>query len=1292
MTAIFVVTCLFASVPAQAQEHLDPPGTPQNVEVTVGDAKLTLTWQALSAWGSGTALGYQVDWYSGAEAPAHTSAEWQVVEYNRRTDASPTETSFTFSGNVNGRVHNGRNWVRGYHTVANGNQYYLRLRAVSTKPGDPTDILVSDWVTVSGTAEATQSTNADLSALTAGSATSAGGQYTDFSIGTFAATTTSYTASVANDQTHVKLTPTVADTGKATVGVRKGMAGSFTPVTSGQASSAIALDVGANTLVVRVTAQDTTTTQDYTVTVTRRMAQQTRSSNADLSALTAGSATSSGGQYTDFSIGTFAATTTSYTASVANARTHVKLTPTVADTGKATVAVRKGQGSFSTVTSGQASGAIALDVGSNAITVRVTAEDTTTKDYTVTITRRTAQQTRSSNADLGALTASSATSSTSTFSALPLAPSPFSASRTSYTTSVTYARTHVKLTPTVADTGKATVGVRKGNTGNFSPVASGTASGAITLDVGSNAITVQVTAEDGSTTKDYTVTITRQTPTVSLSAPSQVLEGSSVTVTARLSAALSSAVTIPVTVSTSGSNTAEPGDVGTLTSITIASGQTTGTGTIMTNHDSGEDDETFTIALGTLPSSVTPGIPNSVQITISDDDKPHTLSVDATPPCGSSVPGTSMQPTYSLVLTPAPAAVTETEYRWVTDSTEGRWLEATVLSIRPGNGRSGFLSPDNTFAQWRNAYAGFRGLEFRLTDTPSVTAQCFWTFTEDPVPPQTPPNTGGTGTGGGGGGAPPTGGDSPSPEEPQDPEQTDDCGDNDRENLVSFYDATDGDNWDDNTDWKSEEPLGQWFGVDTDEDGEVLSLRLEENNLSGDMPTKELLCLNEDTELKELALWDNEGLSGKEPDELMRAVERAVLRDVAEALSLNAGWFDDYEDPFSFSDWHGGVMTDEEGRVTGLDFTGEGITGEIPQSVFVLERLTAIDTGCKVTVDPVPERVRVTMPEGCSDASLQNIEISPGELEFDPMDLSYEVPVGYGPESVTVTPTASESEAVITVNGNTVGSGEDVEIELNEEEPSIVRIVVTAPDGMTTRTYGITVARCGEDDMWALSRFYEAVGGQNWNDNTNWNSQEPLDRWFGVGTDEDGRVISLDLEGNGLSGETPRELVCLSEIKELALWDNDGLSGKVPDELMRAVERAVLRDVAEALELNPGWFDDYEDPFNFSDWHEGVTTDDDGRVTELDFTGEDITGVIPGSVFELKRLTAIETGCEVTLEIEAPGRVSVMTADDCVDETVSSGGGGCAVGRGDSSVSGFGLFLVTLLVFAALGRKRARSS
>ena len=250
---------------------------------------------------------------------------------------------------------------------------------------------------------------------------------------------------------------------------------------------------------------------------------------------------------------------------------------------------------------------------------------------------------------------------------------------------------------------------------------------------------------------------------------------------------------------------------------------------------------------------------------------------------------------------------------------------------------------------------------------------------------------------------------------------------------------------------------------------------------------------------------------------------------------------------------------------------------------------------------------------------------------------------------------------------------------------------------------------CGEDDRENLVRFYEAADGDNWLKNENWNSEEPLREWHGVNT-EDGEVVSLRLPDNNLSGDMPtEELLCLNEdteIKELALWDNDGLLGEVPDELARAVERAVLRDVAEALELNTEWFDDYEDPFNFSDWHSGVTTDEEGRVTELDFTGEDIEGEIPGRVFEeLRRLRVIKTGCGVTLEVEAPERVSVMPADDCEEETAPedmegmdgegeepevSGGGGCALGQGDSSVSGFGLFLVTLVVFAALGRRRAQ--
>ena len=43
----------------------------------------------------------------------------------------------------------------------------------------------------------------------------------------------------------------------------------------------------------------------------------------------------------------------------------------------------------------------------------------------------------------------------------------------------------------------------------------------------------------------------------------------------------------------------------------------------------------------------------------------------------------------------------------------------------------------------------------------------------------------------------------------------------DRAVLVALYEATDGDNWKDNTNWLSDRPLNEWFGVTTNGNGRV---------------------------------------------------------------------------------------------------------------------------------------------------------------------------------------------------------------------------------------------------------------------------------------------------------------------------------------------------------------------------------------------------------------------------------------------------------------------------------------
>ena len=58
----------------------------------------------------------------------------------------------------------------------------------------------------------------------------------------------------------------------------------------------------------------------------------------------------------------------------------------------------------------------------------------------------------------------------------------------------------------------------------------------------------------------------------------------------------------------------------------------------------------------------------------------------------------------------------------------------------------------------------------------------------------------------------------------------------DRLALVALYDETGGDFWVDNAGWKSDLPLGDWYGVKLDDSGRVVELRLRANGLSGTLP------------------------------------------------------------------------------------------------------------------------------------------------------------------------------------------------------------------------------------------------------------------------------------------------------------------------------------------------------------------------------------------------------------------------------------------------------------------------
>lgn len=98
--------------------------------------------------------------------------------------------------------------------------------------------------------------------------------------------------------------------------------------------------------------------------------------------------------------------------------------------------------------------------------------------------------------------------------------------------------------------------------------------------------------------------------------------------------------------------------------------------------------------------------------------------------------------------------------------------------------------------------------------------------------------------------------------------------DTDREALVALYNAADGANWVNNTNWMSDAPLGEWHGVTTDADGRVIEISLWLNKLSGELPAE----LGDLDKLERLYLWMN-SLSGEIPSELgmLSSLEKLLL-------------------------------------------------------------------------------------------------------------------------------------------------------------------------------------------------------------------------------------------------------------------------------------------------------------------------------------------------------------------------------------------------------------------------------
>ena len=118
-------------------------------------------------------------------------------------------------------------------------------------------------------------------------------------------------------------------------------------------------------------------------------------------------------------------------------------------------------------------------------------------------------------------------------------------------------------------------------------------------------------------------------------------------------------------------------------------------------------------------------------------------------------------------------------------------------------------------------------------------------------------------------------------------------------------------------------------------------------------------------------------------------------------------------------------------------------------------------------------------------------------------------------------------------------------------DPGDYTIEATTYQTAVTGTFTLIVSVVDftdQNDHAALVALYNATDGANWWNSTNWLTYAPLGEWYGVTTDEDGRVTELGLSVNKLIGRIPPQLSQLKDIVRLDLSAN-GLTGEIPPEL-----------------------------------------------------------------------------------------------------------------------------------------------
>ncbi|NLZ95825.1 MAG: hypothetical protein GX921_08390 [Bacteroidales bacterium] len=212
----------------------------------------------------------------------------------------------------------------------------------------------------------------------------------------------------------------------------------------------------------------------------------------------------------------------------------------------------------------------------------------------------------------------------------------------------------------------------------------------------------------------------------------------------------------------------------------------------------------------------------------------------------------------------------------------------------------------------------------------------------------------------------------------------------------------------------------------------------------------------------------------------------------------------------------------------------------------------------------------------------------------------------------------------------------------------------------------IAISSCGGSskqltDQEVLVVMYEAMNGPNWKDaqKENWLSDQPIGKWKGVETNEEGRVIKLVLKADSVTELVPADIGGLTELEELSIYiNNNGITNDIPAEIGSLTklkhlylnlslfipyeERPLLPDITTLVNLK----------YLFVSGFRGTIPDNIRRLSKLQTLSlHGLEGEIPKSICELSELEELVLNTnkqpkgEVPESIGKPSKLKKLNID-----------------------------------------------